>query len=59
MYAIRSYYVRKFFYEELLPELKLRNKCVIAITHDDRYFDLADQVINFEMGKTIGRNNFV
>ncbi len=48
---------RKFFYEELLPELKLRNKCVIAITHDDRYFDLADQVINFEMGKTIGESS--
>ena len=27
------------------------NKCVIAITHDDHYFDTADKVIKLEMGK--------
>lgn len=36
------------FYNVLLPQLKLRNKIVIAITHDDRYFHLADQVIKLE-----------
>ncbi len=42
---------RKFFYNDLLPDLKARNKCVIAITHDDRYFDLADRVIKMNLGK--------
>ncbi|MBS4536685.1 cyclic peptide export ABC transporter [Clostridium sp. D2Q-14] len=42
---------RMFFYETLLPELKEGGKCIIAITHDDRYFKLADKVIKMEMGK--------
>lgn len=42
---------RMFFYETLLPELKERGKCVIAITHDDRYFNMADKIIKMEFGK--------
>jgi len=42
---------RLFFYNTLLPELKESGKCVIAVTHDDRYFNLADRVINMELGK--------
>jgi len=41
---------RLFFYDTLLPELKERGKCVIAITHDDRYFNIADKVIKMELG---------
>lgn len=44
---------RKFFYNDLLPELKKRGKCVIAITHDDRYFGLADNIVKMELGKII------
>ncbi|MFS1512187.1 cyclic peptide export ABC transporter [Chengkuizengella sp. SCS-71B] len=44
---------RELFYYSLLPELKKRGKCVIAITHDDRYFDTADKVIKMEMGKIV------
>lgn len=33
------------FYNEILPALKAKGKAVVVITHDDRYFDLADQVI--------------
>ena len=44
---------REFFYKELLPELKERGKCVIAITHDDRYFDCADHVIKMEWGQIV------
>jgi len=44
---------REFFYKELLPELKQRGKCVIAITHDDRYFDCADKLIKMEWGKIV------
>ncbi|GGG02048.1 hypothetical protein GCM10010913_24770 [Paenibacillus aceti] len=44
---------RAFFYHNLLPELKQRGKCVIAITHDDRYFHMADQVIKMEIGQVV------
>jgi putative ATP-binding cassette transporter len=42
---------RKFFYRELLEDMKKQGKIVIAITHDDHYFDVADKVIKLDMGK--------
>lgn len=42
---------RAFFYLELLPELKARGKTVIAISHDDRYFAVADRVIRCDGGQ--------
>ena len=42
---------RQYFYETLIPELKQRGKGVIAITHDDRYFSIADKIIKMEIGK--------
>jgi putative ATP-binding cassette transporter len=44
---------KEVFYRELLPELKHRGKSVIAITHDDRYFHLADRVIKLDYGRTM------
>lgn len=44
---------RKQFYEVILLELKSKGKCVIAITHDDRYFNIADQRIKIEYGKIV------
>jgi cyclic peptide transporter len=41
---------RKFFYRELLTRMKEKGKIVIAITHDDHYFDVADKVIKMDMG---------
>jgi len=41
---------KDFFYKTLLPELKKRGKTVIAITHDDRYFHLADRHLKMEQG---------
>jgi len=42
---------RRFFYRDLLMRMKERGKIVIAITHDDHYFDVADKVIKLDMGK--------
>lgn len=42
---------RLFFYDSLLPELREKGKCVVAVTHDDRYFYMADKIINMEMDK--------
>ncbi|MCJ8274071.1 MAG: ATP-binding cassette domain-containing protein [Psychrosphaera sp.] len=41
---------REYFYTELLPELKSKGKTVVAITHDDKYFHLADRLCTFDMG---------
>ncbi|KZE25393.1 cyclic peptide export ABC transporter [Crenobacter luteus] len=41
------------FYQELLPELAARGKAVLAITHDDRYFHLADHRLKLESGKLV------
>jgi len=42
---------KEIFYHRLLPDLKSRGKTVIVITHDDRYYDVADRVIKLEYGK--------
>jgi putative pyoverdin transport system ATP-binding/permease protein len=42
---------REIFYQQLLPELKNRGKAVIVISHDDRYFHLADQLIKLDYGQ--------
>jgi len=41
---------RKVFYEEVLPGLRSRGKTTIVITHDDRYFHVADRVLKIEGG---------
>ena len=42
---------RKFFYRTLLVKMKEQGKIVIAITHDDHYFDVADKIIKLDVGK--------
>jgi putative ATP-binding cassette transporter len=39
------------FYTQLLPDLKARGKAVLVITHDDRYYPLADRLLFLEDGK--------
>jgi putative ATP-binding cassette transporter len=47
---------KEIFYTRLLPELKARGKTVLVITHDDKYFDLADRIIKLDVGKIVGEN---
>lgn len=42
---------RKTFYRALLPLLKERGVTIIAITHDDKYFDAADRVYKMDLGQ--------
>jgi putative pyoverdin transport system ATP-binding/permease protein len=42
---------RKKFYEQLLQELKAKGKTVIAVSHDDRYFDAADTLLKMREGR--------
>jgi cyclic peptide transporter len=44
---------RRFFYRTLLPEMRRSGKIVIAITHDDHYFDVADRVMRMEEGRLV------
>ena len=44
---------KEIFYYQILPGLKKRNKLVIVITHDDRYFHLADKLVKMESGKKL------
>ena len=44
---------KEIFYRRLLPELKAKGKAVLVITHDDRYFGLADQCVKLEFGKLV------
>ncbi|NVE01790.1 cyclic peptide export ABC transporter [Massilia sp. BJB1822] len=42
---------KDIFYASILADLKRRGKIVIVISHDDRYFQFADQLITMENGQ--------
>ncbi|MEH6785505.1 MAG: multidrug ABC transporter permease/ATP-binding protein [Alcanivorax jadensis] len=42
---------RQFFYHDLLPRLQAQGKTIIAITHDDHYFDRADRLLKMDAGE--------
>jgi len=42
---------RRYFYEVYLNDLKKRGKTVIAVTHDDKYYNAADRIFKMEYGK--------
>ncbi len=41
---------REYYYRTFLPQLKAAGKTIIAISHDDRYFDVADHLLTLECG---------
>ena len=44
---------KEIFYTQILRNLKARRKTVIAITHDDKYFGLADRLIKLDSGQIV------
>ena len=42
---------RRYFYTVLLPRLRAEGRTIIAISHDDRYFDIADRLFRLEDGQ--------
>jgi putative ATP-binding cassette transporter len=42
---------RRVFYEELLPEMRRQGRTLILVSHDDRYFHVADRVIRMQAGR--------
>jgi putative pyoverdin transport system ATP-binding/permease protein len=44
---------KEVFYRRLLPELQAKGKTILVITHDDRYFHLADRYIKLDYGQVV------
>lgn len=48
---------KEIFYHEILSELRDAGKTVIVISHDDRYFHVADRIIRLENGQILLANS--
>ena len=48
---------KKFFYTRLLREMKEKGKIIIAITHDDHYYHVADHIMRIAEGRVVEREN--
>jgi putative pyoverdin transport system ATP-binding/permease protein len=46
---------KDLFYTQLLSDLKSRGKTVLVITHDEKYFHLADRLLKLEDGKLLSK----
>ncbi len=46
---------RAWFYDTLLPRLAARGAIVLAVTHDEDFFDRADRVLHFDAGQMVQR----
>lgn len=43
---------KDIFYKKILPDLRSRDKAVVVISHDDRYFEIADNFVVMERGQS-------
>lgn len=48
--ADQDAHFRKVFYHQILPELKSRDKTIIAVTHDEQYWHLCDTLYTLDLG---------
>lgn len=42
---------REKYYREILPQLKAEGRTIFVISHDDRYFDIADRLLTMREGR--------
>jgi putative pyoverdin transport system ATP-binding/permease protein len=45
---------KDIFYFSILPELKAQGKAVIVISHDERYYAVADRLVHLDAGRVTG-----
>lgn len=50
---------KEIFYLQLLPMLKAKGKTVVVISHDDRYYHVADRIIKLENGRLEPHNQLI
>jgi putative ATP-binding cassette transporter len=41
---------KKVFYRQILPRLKSEGKTALVISHDDRYYEVADRIVKLDYG---------
>lgn len=46
-------YFKDIFYLQILQELKARGKTIFVISHDDRYYHVADRILKFDEGQIV------
>lgn len=51
--AEQDAHFREEFYTRILPSLKAKGKTVVAVTHDERFWRHADQVIKLDLGTVV------
>lgn len=51
--AEQDVHFRQYFYETIIPRLKDQGKLVICVTHDERFWHLADRVIKLDLGSIV------
>ncbi|MFC3051544.1 cyclic peptide export ABC transporter [Kordiimonas pumila] len=49
--AEQDVHFREYFYTSILTDLRARGKTVIVVTHDERFWHLADRVVKFDLGQ--------
>ena len=49
--ANQDVHFKNKFYTEIIPDLKKRGKTVILISHDDKYYGIADKIITMRNGQ--------
>lgn len=49
--ANQDIYFKEKFYTEIVPGLKAAGKTVILISHDDKFYNIADRIITIKNGK--------
>lgn len=49
--ANQDIYFKERFYREIVPDLKKNGKTVILISHDDKFYSVADRIITLKNGK--------
>jgi putative ATP-binding cassette transporter len=51
--AEQDIHFRRHFYTKILADLKARGKTIIAVTHDERYWHVADRVVRLDLGSVL------
>jgi putative ATP-binding cassette transporter len=47
---------KEVFYYQLVPELKALGKTIVVISHDDRFYQVADRILKLDYGKLVSLN---